>query len=206
MIGFLALGSLRAQESTSITFTPSSYYTFNYMMTFPLGDFHEWVSQPGYYGFGMGGRYFVKKGLAFGWDVNWQRVTKEYDNQTYTNPDKGIAINATNYRFTWMVPFQAVVEYHLNPGKKVSPYASLGIGGDYMEHHLLIQELDIIQDKWDFSLTPEIGALVKFGLSGWGAVVAANYKWTTNDITINETKSANLSMFNIKIGIAYVLR
>ncbi len=46
--------------------------------------------------------------------------------ETYTIPDKGIAITANNYRFTWMVPFQAVVAYHFNPDKMISPFVGLG--------------------------------------------------------------------------------
>jgi hypothetical protein len=206
----LAGGLTQAQDKPAgLGYTPSSYYTFSWNNTFPIGDLHHWVSQPSPAGFDMGGRYFVKDGIAFGWNICWQRVAKNYDAQTFTIPEKGIALTATNYRFTWMVPFQAVVAYHLNPGNAVSPYVSLGIGGDYMEHHLMIQEYDIYKTRWDFSLTPEIGALVKFGsFSNWGAIVAFNYKWTTNkiEVDVNDVTSKNLQMLNLKVGIAMIIR
>jgi opacity protein-like surface antigen len=89
----------------------------------------------------------------------------------------------------------------------ISPYLGVGIGGDYMEHHLLIQEYDIYQTQWDFSLTPEIGVLAKFGrFSNWGALVAFNYKWTTNKISFYQTTSKDLSMLNLKVGLAYIIR
>jgi opacity protein-like surface antigen len=203
----LAFTTVKAQEQTNLGYTPSSYYTFSWATAFPMGDMHKWISQPGYAGFDFGGRYFIKGGLAAGFNISWQRIAKLYENETYTIPDKGIAVTADNYRFTWMVPFQAVVAYHFNPGKMVSPYVGLGIGGDYMEHHLMIQEYDIYEDYWDFSLTPEIGAVVKFGaFSNWGAIVAFNYKWTTNQITIYQTEYKNLQMLNLKVGLAYVIR
>ena len=106
-----------------------------------------------------------------------------------------------------MVPFQVVIGYHFIPDKLISPYVSLGIGGDYMEHHLLIQEYDIYKTYWDFSLTPEIGALVKFGaFSPVGAIIAFNYKWTTNHIDLYQTTSKDLQMLNLRIGITYILR
>ena len=107
-----------------------------------------------------------------------------------------------------MVPFQAVIGWHFIPEKMVSPYVSLGIGGDYMEHHLLVQEYDIYETNWDFSLTPEVGALVKFGYyANWGAIVAFNYKWTTNKIVLyNDRTSKDLQMLNLKVGVAYILR
>jgi opacity protein-like surface antigen len=172
-----------------------------------MGDFNKWVSKPSMAGFDFGGRYLIMNGLTAGFNITWQRVSEIYSDETFTIPDKGIAITAENYRFTWMVPFQAVIAYHLKPGGLISPYIGLGIGGDYMEHHLLIQEYDIYEEVWDFSLTPEIGALVKFGtFSNFGAIVAFNYKWTTNKIEIYETKSKDLQMLNLKVGLAYILR
>ena len=205
----LMTGMVQSQDKPASTmgFTPSSYYTFSWNTTFTMGDFNKWVGNASPAGFDMGGRYFIKNGLAVGWNLSWQRVSQIYSAQTYTIPDKGIAITAENYRFTWMVPFQAVVAYHFIPDKMVSPYVGLGIGGDYMEHHLMIQEYDIYKEQWDFSLTPEVGALVKFGnFSQWGALVAFNYKWTTNKIEIYEKTSKNLQMLNLKVGIAMMIR
>jgi hypothetical protein len=71
----------------------------------------------------------------------------------------------------------------------------------------MIQEYDIYEDRWDFSLTPEIGTIIKFGpFSSWGAIVAANYKWTTSNIEFYQEKSNNLSMFDIKIGLVSIIR
>jgi opacity protein-like surface antigen len=203
----LAFATTQAQDNKEPGYMPHSYYTFSWNNTFPMGDFHDWVGTPSMAGFDIGGRFFVKNGLAVGFNISWQRVSELYENTTYTIPDKGLAITADNYRFTWMVPFQAVVAYHLMPTKMISPYIGLGIGGDYMEHHLLVQEYDIYQTVWDFSLTPEIGALVKFGaFSQWGALVAFNYKWTTNKIELYESKSKNLQMLDLKVGLTYVIR
>ena len=204
----LMAGLAQSQDKpASLGFTPKSYYTFSWNTTFTMGDFNKWVGNASPAGFDMGGRYFVKNGLSVGWNISWQRVSQIYDNETYTIPDKGIAINAENYRFTWMVPFQGVVAYHFMTDKMVSPYVGMGIGGDYMEHHLMIQEYDIYKTRWDFSLTPEVGALVKFGnFNQWGALVAFNYKWTTNKIELYETTSKNLQMLNLKVGIAMIIR
>ena len=124
------------KPASSMGFSPKSYYTFSWNTTFTMGDFNKWVSGTSPAGFDIGGRNFIKGGLAVGWNISWQRVSQDYAAQTYTIPDRGIAITAENYRFTWMVPFQGVVAYHFMQDKLVSPYVGLGIGGDYMEHHL----------------------------------------------------------------------
>jgi len=204
----LATLVIQAQDKpASLGFTPSSYYTFSWNTTFTMGDFNKWVGNASPAGFDLGGRYFINGGLVAGFNIMWQRVSQSYGYQTWYGED-GDAITATNYRFTWMVPFQGVVAYHFIPDKMVSPYIGLGIGGDYMEHHLLVQEYDIYKTRWDFSLTPEVGALVKFGtFSSWGALVAFNYKWTTNKIEfINNWASKNLQMLNLKVGLALIIR
>lgn len=204
----LATVFVNAQDKpASLGFTPSSYYTFSWNTTFTMGDFNKWVGNASPAGFDLGGRYLVKGGLMAGFNIMWQRVSQSYGYETFYGDDGG-AITATNYRFTWMVPFQAVAGYHFIPEKMVSPYVSLGIGGDYMEHHLLIQEYDIYKTRWDFSLTPEVGALIKFGnFSSWGAIIAGNYKWTTNKIEFsNNWSSKNLQMFNLKVGVAMIIR
>ena len=203
-------GLVQSQDkpATSLGFMPHSYYTFSWNTTFTMGDFNNWVGNASPAGFDLGGRYLINGGLAVGFNLSWQRVGQSYGYQTFTDTARGIAVTATNYRFTWMVPFQAVVAYHFMPDRTVSPYVSLGIGGDYMEHHLLVQEYDIYKTRWDFSLTPEIGALIKFGyFTQWGAIVAFNYKWTTNQIELYNNKSSkNLQMLDLKVGLAYIIR
>ena len=203
----LSAGSIQAQQKASVGFAPGSYYTFSWNTTFTLGDFNDWVSNASPAGFDIGGRYLLDRGLTVGFNLGWQRVSQNYGYQTYFDPD-GSAITADNYRFTWMVPFQGVIAYHFLPDKLVSPYLGLGVGGDYMEHHLLVQEIDAYTTRWDFSLTPEVGALIKFGtFSNWGALVAFNYKWTTNKIELYKgDTSKDLSMLNLKVGICLIVR
>ena len=206
---FILLAGLAMSQDkpASLGFKPSSYYTFSWNTTFTMGDFNKWVGNASPAGFDLGGRYLIKGGLAAGFNIGWQRVSQMYGYQTYIGPD-GTALTATNYRFTWLVPFQGVIAYHFIPDRMVSPYVGLGIGGDYMEHHLLVQEYALYRTRWDFSLTPEVGAVIKFGyFSQWGALVAFNYKYTTNKIELyNDRVSKNLQMLNLKIGLSLLIR
>ena len=204
----LSVSVVAQEQSTSPGYKPSSYYTFAWNTLWTIGDFNKWVGNGSPAGFNFGGRYFNPgTNFAAGFNIQWQRVWQDYPQQTFYG-DNGVALTAVNYRFTWMVPFQAAIDYYFIPSKMISPYISLGIGGDYMEHHLLIQELDIYKTYWDFSLTPEIGALIKFGaFSNFGAQIAFNYKWTTNQINFsNNDKFKNLQMLQLRVGLCYLLR
>ncbi|MDP1621238.1 MAG: hypothetical protein Q8M08_02755 [Bacteroidales bacterium] len=204
----LMASQAQSQDTTaSPRFVHGSYYTCAWNTTITLGDFNDWVGHASPAGFDLGGRYFIKAGLVAGFNIGWQRVSQSYTNETFYG-SAGQAITATNYRFTWMIPFQGVIAYHLIPDKIISPYLGIGIGGDYMEHHLLVQEYDIYETRWGLSLIPEIGALVKFGKSSrWAALVAFNYKWTTNGIGLYiDRSSKNMQMLNLKFGLAFKMR
>lgn len=200
-------GLLVGQElKTRAEMSPHSFYSFTWNTAFTLGDFSEWVASPSPAGFGFGGRYFLNKGFHAGFDIGWQRISQAYGYETYYGAN-GTAITATNYRFTWMVPFQLSLGYMFFPSRVFSPYVSLGIGGDYMEHHLVIQEYDLYETRWDFALNPEVGVLAKFGYySNWAVLAAFNYKWTTNRITLIENRdSGHLQTLNLRIGICYLI-
>lgn len=204
----LMIGLAKSQESKSSLGTPSAYYTGSWMTTFTLGDFHDWVDVATPAGFDFGGRYFITDQIAVGFNCGWSRVGQSYDYQTVNIPDKGIAITATNYRSTWIVPLMIAADYHWLSDGIVSPFIGLGIGTDYMQHHLMIQEYDIYQDRWDFSLAPEVGALIRFGnYSNWGATITYNYKWTTNRIEndLLGKESKQLQMMNLKVGISVLI-
>jgi len=199
---FVILALSAAQIPYTAHAQTSPYYTFSWNIVFPTGDFGKWVDQTSLTGFDFGAQYYVSEGLTAGFNIGSMRVNALHEDQTFTIPDKGVAITADNYRITWMIPFQATIAYHLISDRIASPYFSLGIGGDYMTHHLLIQEYDIAEYMWDFSLTPEFGVMTRFGRdSSTKLLIAFNYKWTTNKINIYETVSENLSMFNLKVGI-----
>ena len=205
LTSYFAIGQDMGAPLTSGS-TMKGYYSFGWNFTVPMGDFHDWVGEWGLVGGVFGGRTIVNNKILVGGDIGWERVSALYENGMYQNPEEGVAITADNYRFTYMIPFQGVIGYQMNPDKLVSPFVSLGIGGDYMEHHLVIQEYDIYKYRWDFSLTPEVGAVIKFGqYSNWGGLVAFNYKWTTNQIELWNKTSGNLSMLNIKFGLAYII-
>ena len=99
---------------------------------------------------------------------------------------------------------QGTIAYHAMPGGLISPYVGLGIGTDYSEHHLLVQEYDLNESRWDFFLAPEVGMTAKFGQdSQWGGFLAFNYKWTTNKIEFYQTELTNLQMLNLKVGLSF---
>jgi len=94
--------------------------------------------------------------------------------------------------------------YHLKPAALVSPYIAVGIGGDYQENHLLVQEMDIYEDTWNFLLAPEIGTLIRFDKgSSWAVRLGVNYTFTTGGIESLNLK--NFQAVNFIVGVAYTV-
>ena len=98
----MTVGVMNAQMPiTSSNRGTTSYYTFSWNTAFPMGDFKTWVDKPDPAGFDFGAMYPINDNLMAGFNLGWQRVAAIYENETFSVPDEGIAITATNYKMTW---------------------------------------------------------------------------------------------------------
>jgi hypothetical protein len=199
--------NVSAQDQALSGFSPASLYNISWCISVPLGSFSSFINNVSPAGGNFTGRYFLKKGLAVGFEFGWNNYYKQYPRNTYYG-DGGLAITAVHYTYAFVVPWKAGVYYYLLPAAIVDPYIGLSFGGDYMEEHVIIQEYDIYNTQWGFTMSPEVGILVKFGrLSHWGATAAAQYWFNTNSFRFTDNKDYNaMQGFNFNVGITYMLR
>ncbi len=179
-----------------------SYYSLNWNISVPIGDFNKWIAPASFLGFSASGRYFLVDGFGLGWYIGYNNY---YEKDSYETYDfDGGAISASHYKYTFMVPFKLDILYHYKPAALISPYIAVGIGGTYNENRLLVQEYDSYENTWDFLLSPELGVLIHFDKgSNWGVRLGANYTFTTTKTEYFNLK--NFSMFNFMVGIAYTV-
>jgi hypothetical protein len=142
-----------------------------------------------------------------GFEFGWNNYYKKYPRNTYYGPD-GLAITGINYTYALIVPWKVGAYYYLLPAGIADPYVGLSIGGDYMEEHIMIQEYDIYNTQWGFTMSPEIGVLIKFGkYSHWGTNISAQYWFNTNSYNFTDYKTfSTMQGLNFSIGLAYMLR
>jgi len=199
--------SVRAQEKAAAGYSPTSLYTISWAVSLPIGDFSNFINKLSFGGGSFAGRYFVKKGLALGFEFGWNNYYQEYPRETYYGSD-GLAITGIHYMYAFIIPWEAGAYYYFIPSGIADPYVGLSLGGDYMEEHILIQEYDIYKTQWGFIMSPEAGVLFKFGrYSHWGANISAKYWFNTNSFSFTGNKTYDLMQgLNFNIGLCYLLR
>ncbi|MEI8006684.1 MAG: hypothetical protein WCI48_10785 [Bacteroidota bacterium] len=198
---------VHAQEKSPEGFSPSSLYTLSWSISVPLGNLSSFVNNVSPAGGNFTGRYFLKKGLAVGFEFGWNNYYEKYPRDTYYGDD-GLAITAVQYSYAFVIPWKAGVYYYFMPSAIADPYVGLSLGGDYMEEHIMVQEYDIYNTQWGFTMSPEVGVLIKFGrFSHWGATASAQYWFNTNSFNFAGYNSyANMQGLNFNVGLTYMLR
>lgn len=202
----LSLG-LKAQEKAPAGFSPSSLYGLSWSISVPLGSFSTFISNVSPAGGNFTGRYFLKKGLAVGFEFGWNNYYEKHPRETYYDDD-GLAITAIHYTYAFVIPWEAGVYYYFMPSATADPYVGLSLGGDYMEEHILVQEYDIYNTQWGFTMSPEVGVLIKFGrFSHWGATASARYWFNTNSFNFAGYDPFSIMQgLNFNLGLTYMLR
>lgn len=179
-----------------------SYYSLNWNISVPIGDFNQWIAPASFFGFSATGRYFLVDGFGLGWHLGYNNYYEKDNYETYYFD--GGAISAAHYNYTYMVPFKMDIFYHYKPASLISPYISLGIGGNYQENHLLIQDMDFYENTWNFILNPEVGTVIRFDKgSSWGVRLGVGYLFTTAKSDFADLK--NFQSVNFMIGIVYTV-
>ncbi|MCX6281666.1 MAG: hypothetical protein NTU51_06875 [Bacteroidetes bacterium] len=203
---FLSL-TIQAQEKSAEGYSPTSLYTLSWTLSLPLGSFSNFINNVSPAGGNFAGRYFLKNGFAAGFEFGWNNFYKKYDRMTYYGDD-GLAITGIHYTYAFIVPWKAGAYYYFLPPAIADPYVGLSFGGDYMEEHIMIQEYDIYNTQWGFTLSPEAGVLIKFGkYSHWGANVSAQYWFNTNSFDFSgNNKYSTMQGLNFNIGLTYLMR
>jgi hypothetical protein len=199
--------TVQSQEKAASGYSPTSLYTLSWTLSVPLGDFNSFLNNVSPGGGTFAGRYFLKKGLAVGFEFGWNNYYRKYPRGTYYGSD-GLAITGIHYTYAFIVPWKVGAYYYFTPSGIADPYVGLSFGGDYMEEHILIQEYDIYKTQWGFTMSPEVGVLIKFGsYSHWGANISAQYWFNTNSFSFTDVKTYSLMQgLNFNIGLTYLLR
>jgi hypothetical protein len=211
IIGMLLLISAAissvAQDQATSGYSPSSLYTLSYTISIPMGSFNDFMQNASFTGGNFTGRYFLTKKIAVGFEFGWSNYYKEYPRMTFYD-DKGTAITGIHYTYAFLLPWKAGFYYYFMPESVATPYLGLGLGGDYMEEHILVQEYDVYDTQWGFTMSPEFGALVKFGkYSHWAANISAQYWFNTNSFSFTDSKSYSFMQgINFNVGVSYLLK
>lgn len=176
--------------------------TFNYRMSAPLGDSHDFVSKMSFRGLAMDYHHFLTDHWAVGLSLGWNAYYKHLDYKTdhFKMNGEPVTITGDQFRYLNVVPLMASVRYQFTQGDAaVLPYIGLGIGTNWAETRLEIGDLLAKERGWQFAFAPEVGLIIPF-CEHVGANIAAQYQYS-----VKSSDLPTLQDFGVKVGLAFSL-
>lgn len=155
------------------TGTAQNLMTVKYPIGFATGDLKDYIEKTSWRGFAMGYRYFADGNVAAGVDVAFHTF---YERKDYATYEYGTAsLSGVQYRYQWMLPMTAQVEWVLNEGEDFRPFLGIGAGALYAERMTDFGLYRFTQDPWQFLMKPEVG-FTYYLSNGTAFLVAAEYQ------------------------------
>jgi len=184
-----------ARESRS----QGMWFMMMYQPSIAVGDTREFISSPGYYGFGAEGRSFRNDHLAWSVSVSWQNMYETTDDLIHI---ENVTISGTQVRYLDFVPLLAGANYHfLSRKNRIRPFLGLAAGAYWVKQRLEIGNVDLILNhNWHFGLAPEVGiTFLTPDMEFYGFVSSDfNYVFSRKD-------SIDYTYVTISLGFVYLL-
>ena len=193
-------------SSSTATFAQRSFWSFNYPISFAVGEQQDFIGKTSFRGFGIDGRAFLTDNISLGGTWSWE-VFNEIKRDLPPTPisvsdDANIKgeISGVQYRFLNTMPIMVNGHFYLGSDGAVRPYFGLGLGTSYVDERTDIGFISLQTKTWRFALQPEIGVMIPFGLTGVGANVAGRFRYATKagDGTLPN------SFFTLSVGLGFM--
>lgn len=191
--------------TSTASFAQRSFWSFNYPISFALGEQQDFIGKTSFRGFGIDGRGFLNNNISIGGHWSWE-VFNEIKRDLPPIPinvsnDANIKgeISGVQYRFLNVMPILVNAHYYMGSDGAVRPYVGLGIGTSYVDERTDIGLVSIQTKTWRFALQPEAGVMIPFGLTGVGANVAARFRYAAK-----AGDSLPISFFSLSVGLGFM--
>ena len=190
---------------STASFAQQSFWSFNYHMSFGLGEQADYIADASFRGWGVDGRAFLTQNISVGGSFSWEVFDQIYRDlpprQLNDVADNvSASITGVEYRFINTLPIMANAHYYLGQDGALRPYFGLGLGTAYTEQRTDIGLISITAKGWGFAVQPEVGVMIPFGLTGVGANVSGKFRYTTKggDTTVP------VSFFTLGVGLGFM--
>ncbi len=169
---------------------------FTYQISFPTGDFKDFVGKTSFVGFTGQYRHRLKnQKISLGGSIGWfyfsdklGRVTKDINGGT---------LNANITNFTNIIPVMAIAQFDFkDPKEKVVPFVRIGAGVAYQDQRYDAGLYEFKANGAQFAGNGEIGIRLNKNINH-GIVLAGTYHFFPEASDLIGT-----SFFGIKLGIS----
>ena len=167
----------------------------SYQLSFPTGEFNDFISKPSYVGFGWEYRWPLKnEQLTLGGSFTWYYFQDKLGHTTITYEDGGsVTGNINDYSNIYNLLAVLQYDFKKSSGKTV-PFIKGGFGGAYQDQRQDAGIWVLQREGFQMNLNAEAGIRLNAGSSN-GAVIAVTYNYlpSTDDVP-------NTSFVGIKLG------
>jgi outer membrane protein len=149
IILYVAASSAFAQSITNV----------QYSMGFGAGDLNDFISNTSFRGIAIDYRKMVQPNIGAGFELGWNvfYAEKAYDTYSLEN----LSYSGKQWRYNNQFPALFAVDYYLQPGEQINPFAGLGIGTMYSLRNTDMGQYTFEEDAWHFALRPEVGVVIE---------------------------------------------
>jgi outer membrane protein W len=189
IVSLILLGAISNVKAQYIT-------NFSYSMSFPSGDFSNYVSDPSFRGISFGYASFVKPNVTVGINLGWNVFYEEKGYDTYTQGTE--SLTGKQFRTNNTAPIMVNGNYYFKQSDKINTYGGLGLGLVYNHRNTDMYVYTLDESSWNFALQPEIGIEYKTDRK-WALTAAAKYYYCFESGDI----STPISYFALNLGFSY---
>ncbi len=204
-VALLAAGTARAQFDTGDFKPKQTLWALSYDLAVPVGGMRDYVTDVGWAGLQVEGRFKLNQKFSAGLAFGWNRWTQTYSNYEVGTPYGG-AVSGPLYRYVNFFNVRAGADYYVLDGP-VQPYLGLGIGGIWNYQYQQVSVATYSTNSFDLLLAPEVGALVSLAKGGSNIALdlRARYVFTTADIAKNSPGggTSNAQFMSFQAGLAW---
>ncbi|HEC42649.1 MAG TPA: hypothetical protein ENI20_07465 [Bacteroides sp.] len=175
-----------------------AFWTVNYDMGVPLGDFSEYIGEPSWRGFSINGNGYLTDNILLGGSYHWSGFYEHNQRDTYQR-DNG-ALTSEVWKKMYFSNFLFNASYMFIPEGKFQPYLGIGMGAYHVEQNTQAGRYATVSKNWKFGFSPQAGLYMPFGgFNDWGINVKATY----NSIFYNVGDINTLSYLSVSVGIGF---
>jgi hypothetical protein len=176
-----------------------TYGLIAYSPALALGETDSFVSDFGWFGGTLEGGWITSDTTAIGISGRYHYFYEKRENALYTGDRNEIAVYGTQFRSLTAVPVQAKVTYVVPAGASSNPmsraFGALGVGGLYQNQQLEIGSFLFSKIGWVFSLSPEIGVILRRELAtAYAFSVRYDHGFGTDDLPTVQILSFNFAL------------
>lgn len=190
IIGFLAFINVTNVQAQS------SVFNLTYNMSFPAGEFQNYISRGSFRGFGFEGRGFVSDDFSVGGLFSWAVFNEKTSRLEQGN---GIDVSGVQFRYVNAYPLAANFHYWLGEPFGSRIYFGAGLGAYKINQRTEIGLIALTNDNWHFGFYPEIGTMIPVGTGNTGINVGLKYHYA-----VSNSNADAYGWISLDIGFAFI--